>query len=139
MPSGSCLCHAVKYQYKGEPISKAICHCQTCHKLSSSSSVNLLVPTDHFRLTAGKPQLKEYHLTHESGMHMTTHFCGECGSLLYKTADKPEFAGDVIVLAGTVDDPQAWDEAKPDAEFFVGERASWWKGVGGARQLSGFT
>ncbi|KAF9886726.1 hypothetical protein FE257_011103 [Aspergillus nanangensis] len=139
MPDGSCLCQSIKYQYKGEPISSAVCHCQTCHKISSSSSVNVLVPHDHFRITSGKDHLKEYNLTHESGMHMTTHFCSECGCVLYKTADRKDFQDDVIVLAGTLDDPNALDEIKPSAEFFVRERASWWPALDGARQLGGFT
>ncbi|KAL4860748.1 hypothetical protein BDV12DRAFT_208885 [Aspergillus spectabilis] len=137
MPTGSCGCQHIKYQYKGEAIAKAVCHCQTCHKLSSGSSVNILVPHDHFRITAGKP--KEWNLTHESGMHMTTHFCGDCGCVLYKTADRKEWADDVIILAGTLDDPHALDEAVPEAEFFVGERAAWWPRVEQARQLAGFS
>ncbi|KAL2864842.1 GFA family protein [Aspergillus lucknowensis] len=139
MPSGSCLCQGVKYQFKGEPISKAVCHCQSCHKLSSGSSVNLLVPHDHFRITAGRDHMRECNLTHESGMHLTTHFCADCGCVLYKTADRPEFVDDVIVLAGTLDDPGALDEAEPEAEFFVGERAKWWPALKGVRQLAGFT
>ncbi|KAI9368696.1 Mss4-like protein [Aspergillus egyptiacus] len=139
MPTGSCLCQAIKYQYKGEAISKAICHCQTCHKISSSFSVNLLVPHDHFRITTGRDQLKECNLTHESGMHLTTHFCGECGCTLYKTADREEFGDKVIILAGTVDGDKALEEAAPEAEFFVGERAPWMPAIGRARQLEGFT
>ncbi|KAF7591894.1 hypothetical protein BBP40_000941 [Aspergillus hancockii] len=103
MPSGSCLCQAVKYEYKGDPLAKAVCHCLTCRKLSSGSSTNVLIPQDHFHITSGEP--KTFSMTHESGMHLTTHFCGNCGNLLYKTADREEFKGAVIVLAGTLDDP----------------------------------
>ncbi|GIJ85585.1 hypothetical protein Asppvi_004444 [Aspergillus pseudoviridinutans] len=136
MPSGSCLCKALQYEYSGEPVSKAVCHCLTCRKFSSASSVNLLVPQDHFHLVKGTP--KGYHQTHESGMHMTLHFCGNCGSLLYKTADRKEFEGGVIVLAGTLDDPRALDDAKPEAEFFVKHRASWWPALADAKQLQEF-
>lgn len=154
MPSDSCLCHSVQYEYSGEPLTKvsqsrpcnrtqvhvnmtqAICHCLTCRKFSSGSSVNLLVPQDHFHLVKGTT--KEHNVTHESGMHMTLHFCEACGCLLYKTADRKDFEGGVIVLAGTLDDPHALDDAKPEAEFFVKDRASWWPALGDVKQLQGF-
>ncbi|KAL3457256.1 Mss4-like protein [Aspergillus heterothallicus] len=137
MPTGSCLCQSVKYQYKGDALSKAVCHCRTCQKFSSGSSVNLLIPQDHFRITSGHP--KEHNHTHETGMHMTMHFCPECGVMLYKTADREEFRGAVVLLAGTLDEPHALDAAVPEAEFFVGERAKWWRPVEGVQQLQGFT
>ncbi|KAJ0417525.1 DUF636 domain protein [Aspergillus carlsbadensis] len=136
MPTGSCLCKSVKYQYKGEVLTAAVCHCKTCQKFSSGSSVNFLIPHDHFRITSGKP--KEFNHTHESGMHMTMHFCGDCGVMLYKTADRQEFLGTVVLLAGTLDEPDALDSAAPEAEFFVSERAKWWKPVAGAKQLESF-
>ncbi|KAE8350465.1 DUF636 domain protein [Aspergillus coremiiformis] len=127
MPTGSCLCQAVKYDYSGDPLSKAVCHCLTCRKLSSGSSANLLIPTTHFRITSGAP--KSYTSTHESGMKLTTHFCPTCGILLYKEADRKEFQSAVIVLAGTLDRAEDFEKAKPEAEFYVKDRASWWPGL----------
>jgi hypothetical protein len=72
-------------------------------------------------------------------MHLTTHFCENCGILLYKTADREEFQGGVIVLAGTLDDPLGLETAKPEAEFFVKHRAGWWPSLEGAKQCVGFT
>lgn len=85
-----------------------------------------------------KGTAKEYNETHESGMHMTLHFCETCGCPLYKTADRPEFEGDVIILAGTLDDPRAFDDAKPHAELYVKDRASWLPALGDAKQLQEF-
>ncbi|KAB8228004.1 Mss4-like protein [Aspergillus alliaceus] len=137
MPTGSCLCHIVKYQYDGEPSAKAVCHCLTCHKLSSGSSANLLIPNTNFRVTSGFP--KTYSMTHESGMKLTTHFCENCGSLLYKVGDREEFKGAVIVLAGTLDDEEEFEKAKPEAEFFVKHRVGWWPELGDAMQLGEFS
>ncbi|EAW13712.1 GFA family protein [Aspergillus clavatus NRRL 1] len=136
MPTGSCTCQAIKYEYTGEPMKKAVCHCLTCRKYSSGSTVNLLVPKDHFSITSGTP--KEWHIVHQTGMHMTTRFCGDCGCLLYKTADRAEFQDGVVVLAGTLDDPRGLDAAKPDAEFFIGDRAAWLPVIGDAEQCQGF-
>ncbi|RAQ73517.1 hypothetical protein AFCA_008002 [Aspergillus flavus] len=136
MPTGSCLCQAVKYEYDVEPLSKAVCHCLTCRKLSSGSSANLLIPESHFRITSGSP--KTYSMTHESGMNLTTRFCENCGSLLYKTGDREGFEGAVIVLAGTLDNTEDFEKAKPEAEFFVKHRVGWWPGLGFATQLKEF-
>ncbi|KAE8358396.1 Mss4-like protein, partial [Aspergillus caelatus] len=136
MPTGSCLCGKVKYAYDAEPLKKAVCHCLTCRKLSSGSSTNILIPGSHFRLTSGSPQT--YSMTHESGMNLTTHFCENCGVFLYKTADSEEFKGGIIVLAGTLDDAEEFEKAKPEAEFFIKHRAGWWPGLGFATQLQEF-
>ncbi|KAB8276382.1 ankyrin repeat-containing domain protein [Aspergillus minisclerotigenes] len=104
--------------------------------LSSGSSANLLIPESHFRITSGSP--KTYSMTHESGMNLTTRFCENCGSLLYKTGDREGFEGAVIVLAGTLDNTEEFEKAKPEAEFFVKHRVGWWPGLGFATQLKEF-
>ncbi|BAE61372.1 unnamed protein product [Aspergillus oryzae RIB40] len=77
-------------------------------------------------------------MTHESGMNLTTRFCENCGSLLYKTGDREGFEGAVIVLAGTLDNTEDFEKAKPEAEFFVKHRVGWWPGLGFATQLKEF-
>ncbi|KAE8155954.1 hypothetical protein BDV40DRAFT_282491 [Aspergillus tamarii] len=77
-------------------------------------------------------------MTHETGMNLKTHFCENCGGLLYKTADRKEFEGAVIVLAGTLDDAEDFEKAKPEAEFFVKHRAGWWPNLSFATQLEDF-
>ncbi|KNG84756.1 hypothetical protein ANOM_006680 [Aspergillus nomiae NRRL 13137] len=136
MPTGSCLCQTVKYEYDVEPALKAVCHCLTCRKLSSGSSANVLIPDNHFRITSGSP--KTYSMIHESGMHLTTHFCENCGSLLYKTGDREEFKGSVIVLAGTLDRAEDFEKAKPDAELFAKHRVGWWPRLDFASQMNNF-
>ncbi|KAF5857138.1 hypothetical protein ETB97_006218 [Aspergillus alliaceus] len=103
----------------------------------SGSSANLLIPNTNFRVTSGFP--KTYSMTHESGMKLTTHFCENCGSLLYKVGDREEFKGAVIVLAGTLDDEEEFEKAKPEAEFFVKHRVGWWPELGDAMQLGEFS
>ncbi|KAE8375405.1 Mss4-like protein [Aspergillus bertholletiae] len=136
MPTGSCLCKRVKYEYRAEPIKKAVCHCLVCRKVSSGSSANVLVSESHFRITSGAP--KTFSMVHESGMNLTTHFCENCGTLLYKEGDLEEFKGSVIILAGTLDDAEDFEKAKPEAELFVKHRASWWPELRYAAQLKEF-
>ncbi|KAB8242510.1 ankyrin repeat-containing domain protein [Aspergillus flavus] len=126
---GSTLEYAIAYSSLIELFFKSV-------MLSSGSSANLLIPESHFRITSGSP--KTYSMTHESGMNLTTRFCENCGSLLYKTGDREGFEGAVIVLAGTLDNTEDFEKAKPEAEFFVKHRVGWWPGLGFATQLKEF-
>ncbi|PTU22104.1 hypothetical protein P175DRAFT_0523268 [Aspergillus ochraceoroseus IBT 24754] len=123
MPTGSCLCQAIRYEYKAEPIAKALCHCVTCRKISSGSTVNVMVPRDHFHITSGSP--KVFTITHETGMKLSMYFCENCGITIYKTADSEELKGNAIILAGTLDDSEAFSHLNPEVEFFTKDRASW--------------
>ena len=58
-------------------------------------------------------------------MPLTVKFCGTCGTTLYKTANTEAFKGIAILLAGTIDDPKALDQAAPDMELWVKYRTSW--------------
>ena len=139
MPTGSCLCHSLKYEYTSEPITtasildmypkfyswarqiQATCHCLSCRKVTGgTNSVNLLLPEDKLRVTDGTA--KEYSSLHESGVKLTVHFCANCGCTIYKTHEK--FPGMVIVLAGTLDDAGV-ENTKPKSELYSKHRVGW--------------
>ncbi|KAL4780305.1 Mss4-like protein [Aspergillus varians] len=122
MPTGSCLCHALKYEYTSEPTTKATCHCLSCRKISGGThTVNLLLPADKFRVTSGTAI--KYTETHESGKKLTVNFCSICGCAVYKTHEL--FPGMVVILAGTLDEPGALEQAKPEAELYSQHRVKW--------------
>lgn len=74
MPTGSCLCQAVKVEYEGEPAMTALCHCSDCRHISGGNySNNIVVPSSNFKVTSGKP--KEYTKTADSGKSITSCFC----------------------------------------------------------------
>lgn len=103
---------------------RATCHCHSCQKISGGAhTLNLLVPQDRFRVTAGSP--KHYTETHESGMKLTVNFCDNCGSTIYKIADHELFRGNAVVQAGALDDPQGLEQAKPELEVYTKYRAPW--------------
>ncbi|RHZ53848.1 uncharacterized protein CDV56_107558 [Aspergillus thermomutatus] len=130
-----------RYQWHGKVGSKGVMGCHSLLGAMSGARVTWglyhNLPQDQFHVVKGTA--KEHHETHESGMHLTLRFCGTCGCPLYKTADRQEVEGGVIILAGTLDDPRALDDAKPEAEFFVKDRASWWPALADAKQLPEFT
>ncbi|KGO77599.1 Glutathione-dependent formaldehyde-activating enzyme/centromere protein V [Penicillium italicum] len=136
MPTGSCLCHILKFQYTTEPIKKAsgfpaTCYCLSCRKISGGThTLSLLIPEDKFRVTDGS--VTKYTEMHESGMKLTVHFCGNCGCTIYKTHEK--FPGMVVILAGTLDEPDALEQSKPEAEFYSQYRAGWVPKFGWAEQ-----
>ena len=114
-----------------------MCHCLSCQKISGGThTLNLLVPEGEFRVTDGSP--KDYTVTHESGMKLTVHFCDNCGGVIYKTADNDLFRGYAIVQAGTLDDQEGLEQAKPEMELYTKYRAPWLSNLDWAAQKQGF-
>lgn len=94
MPTGSCFCGNVKYEYQGEPemkvssmhhqrysicplnILQALCHCYDCKKISGGNySNNFIVNEDGFKVTQGTP--KTISKKADGGNEITSHFCRE--------------------------------------------------------------
>ncbi|RJE27375.1 Glutathione-dependent formaldehyde-activating enzyme [Aspergillus sclerotialis] len=137
MHTGSCLCKKVKYEYTGEPLHKATCHCLTCRKITGgTNTVNFLIAEDHFRIHAGVPQ--QHEVLHESGMKLTHFFCDTCGTPLYKVLDGEAFRGKIIIYAGSLDAPDGLNRVKPDEELYVKHRVDWVPVIGETRQTMAF-
>jgi hypothetical protein len=77
-------------------------------------------------------------------MLLTVHFCGECGTRIYKEGDREDFFGTVIVQAGTLDGDEGGKKGmgigdfKVGVELWVKERVGWLEEVGGAGQCQEF-
>ncbi|KAL0260253.1 hypothetical protein SLS55_003938 [Diplodia seriata] len=131
MVTGSCFCGNIKISYSGEPVGQATCHCLDCRKISGSAySTNVVVPEDGFKVTQGTP--KTISKTGDSGNTITSHFCGDCGTTLFREGGA--FAGARIVKAGVLDDYDALNKAKPAAELYAKHRANWVPETPGAQQ-----
>ena len=74
-----------------------------------------------FKLVEGTP--KEYTKVADSGNPITSHFCGDCGSTLWR--DGPSFPDEKVIKVGVVDDAEVLNAAKPAVELFPQERAAW--------------
>lgn len=121
MPSGSCACGKSKITYQGEPAMKALCHCTDCHKISGSTySTNIVVSEEGF-IESG--DFKTWTKTADGGNSITSHFCANCGSTLFR--DGASFPGLKVIKAGVLDDDNKFDIAKPDVELFAPKRAGW--------------
>jgi hypothetical protein len=137
--------------YTGEPEGHVLCHCLDCRKISGTSySNNLIVSEANFKLESGeyihrwtlytlsnhiigKP--KEIWKTADTGKKITSHFCPDCGTTLFRTGES--FPGAVIIKSGVLDDSNFPDNNVPKGELFVGHRVKWIPPLEGAQQLSG--
>jgi hypothetical protein len=117
--SGGCLCGAVRYSVRGEPVHVGRCHCADCRKESGSA----------FTFYAQWP-VEAFEVSGDISTFQGRGFCPRCGSRLL---DPPE-PGDthVEIRIGTLDD--APTDLKPEAEVWVKRREPWLLPVEGAAQ-----
>ena len=66
---------------------------------------------------------------------MTSYFCGDCGSTLYRKSSG--IPGVTIMKVGCIDDLNALEKFKPDTELYVKHRVAWLPEIAGAAQLQG--
>jgi hypothetical protein len=68
----------------------------------------------------------------DTGKNITSHFCGDCGTTLFRTGES--FPNAVVIKAGILDDPNM---NVPKGELFAGGRVKWTPALEGAAQLPG--
>ncbi|KKY36981.1 putative glutathione-dependent formaldehyde-activating [Diaporthe ampelina] len=130
MVDGGCVCGAVRIKTTGEVSARALCFCLDCRKTTGSTfSTNIIVAGDGFSLTKGNP--KEFKTTAKSGKTVTSFFCGDCGTTIWRETET--YGTNKIIKVGTLDG-DALEDAKPLAELFVGNRPSWLPAIAGAQQ-----
>ncbi|KAJ4176187.1 hypothetical protein NW759_017557 [Fusarium solani] len=135
MTTGGCACGALKYSFDGEPLVSALCHCNGCKRSSSSDyTSNLIVPASTFHSTLGTA--KTYTSKGGSGNNRSSHFCPECGTMLYVTSEAASEI--VIVKAGTLDNLSLNEtKYKPTVEIFCENKYSWLPDIEGAKKFDG--
>lgn len=97
---GGCLCGKIRYQFSGDPLATAICHCKHCQRQGGSAfSIVTVVPDTAY---AQQGESKVYVDTGDSGHPVYRHFCGNCGSPVISLVTA--MPGVTIIKAGTLDD-----------------------------------
>jgi hypothetical protein len=117
--TGGCLCGAVRYTVRGEPLHVRRCHCADCRKESGSAF------TVYAQWPAGA-----FEIDGEISTYDGRGFCPRCGSRLIDTADADRTV--VEIRLGSLDD--APFELSPQSEIWVRRRESWLPPVEGATQ-----
>ncbi len=112
---GGCLCGAVRYQARGEPVGVAHCHCQSCRRATGGAVATWAgFPMDRVEVIAG--EIARY----ASSPGVERGFCGTCGSpLSYQGA---AFGTDIYLTIGSFDEPGA---LPPTSHTFTEERIPW--------------
>ncbi len=107
---GGCLCGAVRYAAKAQPIRVTFCHCKFCQRATGSAYfVEPVFQRGDFEVTQGAPKTYD-HRSEGSGKVLTINFCATCGTKLF--LDLERFSDVVGVYGGTFDDPN-WFERAP--------------------------
>ncbi|KAI6085673.1 Mss4-like protein [Hypoxylon rubiginosum] len=132
MPTGSCLCGEIKISYEGNPSFRAICYCHDDRKMAMTQVYQ--VPKENFKVVQGEP--KTYTKVSDHGNEISNHFCGTCGTTLFRTGGNEHVLDKVGLRAGVLDDQSLLD-TPPGIEVYVEKRPPWIKQIEGAMQMSG--
>ena len=100
---GGCLCGAVRYRAKGDPMFGLVCHCRFCQKRSGSAFAVVGYFRDEDIEFSGEKRLTYEHRSDESGRWLRLEFCPRCGVTVTHTTElRPGARG---IAGGTFDEP----------------------------------
>ncbi|UKZ81409.1 hypothetical protein TrVFT333_009181 [Trichoderma virens FT-333] len=134
MLESSCLCGTNRLTFDGDIIVRMRCHCIDCRKFSGSTNTNnILLPIAGLKILQGT--LRTYAKEAETGNIMTSYFCENCGSTLYR---RSSFNDEVAaVMIGGIDGLQTIENGRADVELYVKNRPSWMAAIQEAQQEQG--
>jgi len=116
--TGGCLCGALRYEAKGEPLFAGHCYCADCRKASGSGFVPFMGFPSSAVLFSGQTRI--FTSKAANGGNAVRNFCPICGSLV--------FGGEVgkddqhTIYAGSLDDPSSFH---PTIAIFTRNRPVW--------------
>ena len=116
---GGCLCGAVRYAVRGDPVRSGLCHCLDCRK-SSGSAFSWYAVWEADRFTSAG----------EMAVFANRGFCPKCGSRIAWLGD-----GEAEISLGSLDD--APGDIRPGYELWIGRRETWLHALPWAEQFSG--
>ena len=110
---GGCVCGAVRYQVRGDPMRVTVCHCTWCQRRTGSAfGVGVVFRIEDVTL-AGETLNAYRHISDESGRWLDQQFCSRCGTNVGFILEAAP--GIQAISAGTFDDP-SW--IRPDRSKF---------------------
>lgn len=116
-----------------------VCNCTDCHKITASMfASNFIAKDEYISYIRGEEKLKQFaqSKTIESGNTMTNHFCGNCGTLMFRVSSGAP--GRKIMRIGTIDDFKLQEtKLKPRIEQYTKDRVNWCGDARSAQQHEG--
>ena len=113
--TGGCLCGAIRYEARAQPLRGVICHCSMCRKHSGAPVLAFVhFPRSAFRWLGQQPKRYRSSAFAERG------FCALCGSTL--SMHEEVIADRVQVTVGSLDDPS---RVKIDDHVWTKEQLQW--------------
>lgn len=108
---GGCLCGALRFEARAQPVRLTLCYCAFCQRATGSSHmVEPIFRQSDFEVVTGTPKIYSL-ISSGSGKRVDVHFCDACGTKVCLTFER--FPGVVGVYAGTFDDP-SWFDRSPE-------------------------
>ena len=116
--SGGCLCGAVRYVSRADPLVSGHCHCLDCRRSSGSGHCShLAVPADAVAVSGTGA---EYRRRADSGNVVARVFCPTCGAPVFsRNAAMPDL---LFIRASSLDDPEVF---KPQMVVYASRAPSW--------------
>ena len=100
---GGCVCGAVRYVTRGEPIRVTVCHCTWCQRRTGTAFAVEPVFKEEQVEIKGDPRTKYRYVSDESGHWLDLELCAKCGTNIGLTLEWR--LGAILIDAGTFDDP----------------------------------
>ena len=116
--TGGCLCGAVRYEARGEPMVTGLCQCDDCRRSSGAGHCA------HIGMGADRVDVEgavtSYEKAADSGNMVTRAFCPTCGGPVYSTnSGMPEM---IFLRASSLDDLEIF---RPQMAVYTKRAASW--------------
>ena len=97
MPTGQCLCGAIRFEVEGELAGPDACHCTNCRRWSGHVWASTDVPRDRVTIH-GEDKIGWY----QSSEKVRRGFCSRCGSVLFFDPPVKDWIG---IAMGAFDKP----------------------------------
>lgn len=100
---GGCLCRAIRYLVKGNPLRAYVCHCTFCQRFTGSAFGTIVWFEEENVELMGDGLTTYEHRVEESNRWFRLNFCNRCGTTVMATVERRP--GVRLIMVGTLDDP----------------------------------
>jgi len=103
---GGCLCGAVRYRVKKDPVRGSVCHCTFCQRRTGSAfGFGAYFKDEDVEFLKNGERRTYEHRSDETGRWLRLEFCTTCGTQVTWTIEAAP--GLRAIGVGTLDDPKA--------------------------------